>query len=384
MRILFDARVLKTTLTGVETYTVELLRRLASRAGARVTALCRDARHAELVRKLTTSDLPVAIARSGMPLRIHHWLRQHGPFDLMHCPTPVFPFLRKPPGLPLVCTVHDVTPRFAPQWHQRSTVAYFRWILPHLLPLFDHFLADSRATACDLSDWYRMDETRITVVPLASRFSTAALTATPASLAPKQNVFLAVGTIEPRKNLENTVRGFVEFQRRHPAAGYALVIVGREGWGLAPWKTIATGRSDIRFTGYLADDALQQLYRTARGLVYPSFYEGFGLPVLEAMSLGCPVVTSPVSSLPEVGGDAVLYADPHDPLAIASSLGRLCHEPEMADRLAKEGLARAATFSWDRTAQETWAAYEHTLARKPPERRSHAGRHRSLPGVATE
>jgi glycosyltransferase involved in cell wall biosynthesis len=361
MRILFDARVLKTTLTGVETYTVELLRRLASRAGARVTALCRDTRQAELVRKLTSPDLPVAIARRGMPLRIHHWLRQHGPFDLMHCPTPVFPFLRKPPGLPLVCTVHDVTPRFAPQWHQRSTAIYFRWLLPHLLPLFDHFLADSRATACDLSDWYRIDETRITVVPLASRFSTAAVTATPASLAPKKNIFLAVGTLEPRKNLENTVRGFLEFQRRDPAAGYELVIVGREGWGDCPWKAITTGRSDIRFTGYLNDEELQQLYRTARGLVYPSLYEGFGLPVLEAMSLGCPVVTSHLSSIPEVGGDAVLYVDPLDPKAIADALGRLAHEPDLGDTLGQDGLARAAMFSWERTANETWAAYERAV-----------------------
>jgi glycosyltransferase involved in cell wall biosynthesis len=259
MRILFDARVVKSHLTGVETYAVELLRRTAARPGARVTALCRDARHADLVRQLTDCDLPAVVARRGMPLRVQHWLRQRGPFQLMHCPTPVFPFVWKPSGLPLFCTVHDVTPRFAPHWHQRSQVFYFRWLLPHLMPLFDHFLADSQATAHDLSHWYDIDAARIQVVPLASRYSTAATITASADRHKKQNFFLAVGTIEPRKNLENTVRGFLEFHRRHPAAGYELVIVGREGWGTAPWRAIATGRSDIRFTGYLADDELQQL-----------------------------------------------------------------------------------------------------------------------------
>lgn len=381
MRILFDARVIKTPQTGVETYAVELLRRMAAYPWARVTALCRDAQHASFVAQLTNGNLPVIAARRGMPVRVHHWLRRHGPFDLMHCPTPVFPFLRKPTGLPLVCTVHDVTPRFEPQWHQRSAALYFRWLLPHLLPLFDHFVTVSHTTARDLTAWYEIDAPRIDVVPLASRFSLAPVIAAQAQPGPKQNVFIAVGTIEPRKNLENTIRGFLEFQRRHPAAGYELAIVGREGWGDAPWRAIAAGRSDIRFTGFLADDHLQQLYRSARGLVYPSFYEGFGLPVLEAMSLGCPVVTSPVASLPEVGGDAVLYVDPNDPLAIGDALGRLCHEHELADTLTKKGLARAATFSWDRTAEETWAAYEHTLARKPPERRRYDGSHQTSRGV---
>jgi glycosyltransferase involved in cell wall biosynthesis len=128
-----------------------------------------------------------------------------------------------------------------------------------------------------------------------------------------------------------------------------------------PWRKIAAERSDIRWTGYLDDARLQELYRSARALVYPSLYEGFGLPVLEAMTFGCPVVTSPLSSLPEVGGDAALYVDPRSPEAIAAALDRLVREPELATSLASRGRARAALFSWERTARETLADYQRTL-----------------------
>lgn len=182
MRILFDARVVKKHLTGVEVYAIELLRRLADRPDARLAAICRDVAHATLVRQLTSPNLSVAIARRGMPIRLGRWLRKNGHFDLVHCPTPVFPFLQKPPGMPIVCTVHDVTPRFAPHWHTRTPALYFRWVLPRLMPLFDLFLADSRATADDLTHWYHVDPAQIHVVPLASRYSSAATGASPESI----------------------------------------------------------------------------------------------------------------------------------------------------------------------------------------------------------
>lgn len=355
MRLLFDARVVKGELTGVETYSVELLRRLAGRGGVEVTALCLDAAHAELVTRLVDAKLPTVMANRQLQFFPRQWLGQHRPFDLLHCPTPLFPCFRKPPGLPVVCTVHDVTPRFAPQWHRRSHSVYFRWLLPLLFPLVDHFLADSAATAADLRRWYRVGDRPVTVVPLASRYAPVP------EPAPKQPYFLAVGTIEPRKNLENTVRGFLEFKQRHPLASHSLVIAGRGGWGRVAWRAIAEGRSDIRWTGYVDDVTLGNLYRQACGLVYPSFYEGFGLPVLEALALGCPVVTTNLSSLPEVGGEAVIYVDPHDPTAIGAALGQLAFEPAFAESLAVRGLARASQFHWDRTAEETCAVYESVV-----------------------
>ncbi len=358
MRILFDARVVKGELTGVETYTIEMLRRLVGLAeveegGGGVTALCRDPSQAALVRRLVDVRVPVILADRHLQFAPRRWLSEHGHFDLLHCPTPLFPSFRKPSGLRVVCTVHDVTPRFAPQWHRRSHGVYFRWILPLLFPMVDHFVADSQATADDLRRWYRVGERPVTVVPLASRYAPVR------EPSPKQPYFLAVGTLEPRKNLENTVRGFLDFKRRHPLVSHSLVIAGRGGWGRVAWRAIAEGRSDIRWTGYVDDVTLGNLYRQACGLVYPSFYEGFGLPVLEAMAFGCPVVTTRLSSLPEVGGDAVVYVDPRDPTAIGEAIGRLAFEPAFAESLAIRGLERASQFDWNRTAAETWAVYEN-------------------------
>jgi glycosyltransferase involved in cell wall biosynthesis len=405
MRNLFDARVIKGELTGVETYAIELLRWLVRFGDSRITLLGRSVDQIGLVRRLVGVDLPAVLARSPLANRGRGRLVAlerdglDGPsfgdsnaghcnasevlasglpsrrsattspvwtdFDLLHCPTPIFPFFRKPPGLRVVCTVHDVTPRFAPQWHRRSHAIYFRWALPFFFSSVDQFLADSQASADDLVQYYQVSPSQINVIPLASRYSKEiAAAASPSVVSysePAKNFFLAVGTIEPRKNLENTVRGFLEFKRRNPDRDEELVLVGRSGWGNVPWRKIAAERSDVRWTGYLDDARLQELYRSARALVYPSLYEGFGLPVLEAMTFGCPVVTSPLSSLPEVGGDAALYVNPRDPQAIADALERLVLEPELAKSLASRGRARANLFSWERTARETLAAYRRTL-----------------------
>jgi glycosyltransferase involved in cell wall biosynthesis len=405
MRCLYDVRVIKGELTGVETYTIELLRRLILFGEIQLTLLGRTADQIRLARRLIEAEPPAVLAASpladcgrgrlvalesncfagslpsdtnpsdcrtnsavpggppssGFATTSRAW----SDFDLLHCPTPIFPFFRKPTGPRVVCTVHDVTPRFAPQWHRRSHAVYFRWALPFFFSCVDRFLTDSHATADDLARYYQVSPCRIKVIPLASRYSGQfATTFFPSALAQRvrgKNFFLAVGTIEPRKNLENTVRGFLEFKRRNPDREEELVLVGRSGWGNVPWRKIAAGRTDIRWTGYLDDDRLQELYRSARALVYPSLYEGFGLPVLEAMTFGCPVVTSPLSSLPEVGGDAALYVDPRSPEAIAAALDRLVREPELATSLASRGRARAALFSWERTARDTLADYQRTL-----------------------
>lgn len=410
MRLLFDVRVIKGELTGVEIYAIELLRRLVRFGDIRISLLALTADQVLLTRRLVGADLPAVLAsspladrgrgrliafeRDGLDGSVRGGFSPREPipsvapsnaavpggrsssrsqtttsdwanFDLLHCPTPIFPFFRKPPGLRVVCTVHDVTPRFAPQWHRRSHASYFRWVLPFLFSSVDKFVADSQASAADLVQYYQVSPSRINVIPLASRYSDQLATGISPSVAhhsePAKNFFLAVGTIEPRKNLENTVRGFLEFKRRNPERNEELVLVGRSGWGNVPWRKIAAERSDVRWTGYLDDARLQELYRTARALVYPSLYEGFGLPVLEAMTFGCPVVTSPLSSLPEVGGDAALYVDPRDSQAIADALERLVLEPELATSLATRGRARAALFSWERTARETLAAYQQTL-----------------------
>lgn len=164
---------------------------------------------------------------------------------------------------------------------------------------------------------------------------------------------LAVNTIEPRKNVAGLLRAFALLgQRRRD--GLRLVVVGQEGWlsdGVAADVRSLGIEGEVVFTGFVADEDLPAIYRGADVFCYPSHYEGFGLPVLESMSLGTPVVTSSVSSMPEVAGGAALLADPTQPAEIAAALERVLSDPAEAERLRAAGRVRAATFTWRRCAE---------------------------------
>lgn len=174
---------------------------------------------------------------------------------------------------------------------------------------------------------------------------------------------LFVSTIEPRKNIGNLVKAFNQLKSER-GIDHDLLLVGKKGWHYepifaeierSPWV------DQIHHLNYLSDDHVKLLYRHADVFVYPSFYEGFGIPVLEAMTLGAPVVTSQCASLPEVGGDAALYADPHDPEAIAEQIWRVIDNRSLRQDLIARGRARAAQFSWQRTAEKTLEAYKSLL-----------------------
>ena len=161
---------------------------------------------------------------------------------------------------------------------------------------------------------------------------------------------LAAGTLEPRKNLLRLIRAHAalppELGRAHP-----LLIVGPRGWEEEEIMGAAAGGENVRLAGFVPDADLAGLYAGCSVFCYPSLYEGFGLPVLEAMAAGAAVLTSNVSSLPEVGGDAVAYVDPRDETAIARALEVLLQSPDERARLAERARRRAAEFSWERVAE---------------------------------
>ena len=169
---------------------------------------------------------------------------------------------------------------------------------------------------------------------------------------------LALGTLEPRKNLPRLIEAFAGLE---PALrdAHELVLAGGAGWASGELDAaLARHRALVRPLGYVPDADLPGLYREAAVFAYPSLFEGFGLPVLEAMSAGTAVLTSNASSLPEVGGDAVRYADPRDVASIRAGLDALLRDPAERDRLAAAGRERARRFSWERTARETLALVE--------------------------
>ena len=226
----------------------------------------------------------------------------------------------------------------------------------------DHILADSMSTKDDIVKQLNVRAERISVVPLAADQSFRPLPAADVQkvlsdwgLVP-DGYLLFMGTIEPRKNL---LRLLQAAQLAGSRIG-PLVIAGADGWGsdeVAGHIQRLQRAGRLTYLGYVPDSARRALINGARGFVYPSLYEGFGLPVLEAMACGIPVLASNVSSLPEVVGDVGVLVDPQDVDAIAREMARLWQDEALRRELAARGLERARAFSWERTASQTLSVY---------------------------
>jgi glycosyltransferase involved in cell wall biosynthesis len=262
-----------------------------------------------------------------------------------------------------ILTVHDLIFRRLPQHHKRLN----RWYLNLTMPLYcrraTHIIAISEQTRQDVVSAYEIPTEKITVIYEAAdpRFRAQSPEAVARARGlhhlPERYV-LFVGTIEPRKNL---VRLLTAFERLH-AEGLtdALVIVGRRGWLTGDFDAAlerSAARPAVLFPGFVPDEDLPAIYAGAQALVLPSLYEGFGLPVLEAMACGAPVACSNNSSLPEIAGEAALLFDPAEVDSICDALRRTLRDPELQAHLRDAGLRQANRFSWERTAQETLAVY---------------------------
>jgi glycosyltransferase involved in cell wall biosynthesis len=268
---------------------------------------------------------------------------------------------------PTVITVHDLIFRHLPEHHKRLN----RWYLNLTLPLYcrraTHVIAISESTRSDLVAAYGLPPERITVIHEAAnpRFRPQPpdrVAEVRREYGLPERYLLFVGTIEPRKNLTRLLHAFEPFH----AEGLtdALVVVGKRGWLYGDFFA-ELERSPVReaviLPGFVPDEHLPAVYAGAQALVFPSLYEGFGLPALEAMACGTPVACSDTSSLPEVSGDAALYFDPVSERAIVETLRRLLSDAELRDELARRGLERATHFSWDRVATETEAVYQAVM-----------------------
>jgi len=211
----------------------------------------------------------------------------------------------------------------------------------------------SEATRADLVGRFPSAAAKASVIPLAAseRFSAAQPDDVAARHGLSSPYALAVGTLEPRKNLERLLAAWMRLPA-HVRDAHALALVGPRGWEGDAIMRAAEG-AGAHVLGRVSDEDLAALYAGCAVFAYPSLYEGFGLPVLEAMSAGAPVVTSTVSSLPEVAGDAAILVDPLDTDAISDAIARVLTDPALAQRLAEDGRRRAGAFSWEHTARDT-------------------------------
>jgi alpha-1,3-rhamnosyl/mannosyltransferase len=295
-----------------------------------------------------------------------------GPVDLVHSPASYFPPAR---AARRVMTVHDLYFHHAPGHVEPYGGAYFAQTFRHSLPQAAHIIAISQFTRQELLRFYTMPEDRISVIPQGvdcTRFRPepqADDNAQLERLGIEKPYLLSVATIEPRKNLVTLIEAYARARQILRAAHQRLprlVIVGLHGWGLQALKErLYEARLDsgeVHLTGYVPDAALPALYRHAFGLVFPSLYEGFGMPVLEAMASGCPTAVANTSALPEVGGEAAAYFNPRDSDALARLLARFLGDPLLRQNLREAGFARAAQFSWQATARATLDVYRHVLS----------------------
>jgi len=269
-----------------------------------------------------------------------------------------------------VVTLHDVIALALPWAFPLKRRLVLRVALSRIRRQADSVIVPSTAVREDVGRYLKLEAERIIVIPYGceERFRPAtdpvrfARTRTRYRLPDRYVLF--VGTLEPRKNISTLVRAF-SLLRAEQTTDLRLVIAGGQGWGYKDlFETVdaLALRDHIMFLGYVEEEDLPDLYRGALLFVYPSLCEGFGLPILEAMACGTPVVTSDTSSMPEVAGDAAVLAEPTNPEALASAMALVLGDDGLREELRRKGIARASGFSWDAAARKTLEVYR-SLAR---------------------
>ena len=287
--------------------------------------------------------------------------------DVLHSLHYSFPLIRF--GTKQVVTLHDMTFFNMPQAHERVKIIYFRFFIRADVRFADKVIFASHSTLTDCTT--RLGAVRGTSAVIYHGKSEAFRTDLAAGEIQRVRekyglngeFVLFVGTIEPRKNLSRLVSAFASVCAEH--SDLLLVIAGMKGWmydGLLQLVENLNLQSRVIFTGFVPEEEKPFLIAAAKVFAYPSLYEGFGIPVLEALACGIPTVTSNVSSLPEVAGDAALAVDPYSVAELSSALERLISDEHLRDRLTQEASRQAAKFTWTKTATMTRQAYNDVLA----------------------
>lgn len=372
MLIAYDATTLKPGQSGIGYYTEHLLRHLLLEAPQDRFLLCSN-------RSIHTSiplPAPVECLSSGLVPLSSLWLQMEAPLrlqryrpDVLHFTNSVAPLARIGPT---VVTIHDMSLTLLPQfhpWRRRLT----RPLVRASLRRADAVITVSRSAARDLVRLLPLDPSRVNVIPEAPAEmfrpirDSALLDGVRRRYGLPDRFILFVGTLEPRKNLVRLVEAYLSARRRGRLDGYALVLAGRRGWHNQELdRLLRSAGPGILVTGYVPFQDLPALYNLSTMFAFPSLYEGFGLPVLEAMACGIPVVTSRGTALEEISQGAAELADPLDVESIAAAIEVLAAQPDLRQERASRGLQQAARFSWSRTARETLEVYRRCGSLPPP------------------
>jgi len=367
LHIAIDAHSVGTGLAGNETYAANLVEALAAVDGENRYTLyvTKERAVSRFAGRWPNFEVRRTLPHSPLvrvPLTLSRELRRR-PVDVLHVQYTAPPFA----PCPVVATIHDLSFEHLPETFKRRSWMQLRLTVRRTARAARHVIAPSEFTRADLIKTYGLPPGRVSVTPLAA----------PAHFRPVGDAteiervcnrygiggpyILGVGSIQPRKNLARLIEAYADLRR----AGFGdklpqLVLVGKQAWLYGETlRAVARERVGHRtiFTGYVSEDDLPALYTGALCFAYPSYFEGFGLPVLEAMACGAPVLAGDRTSLPEVVGDAGLLVNPFDTGAIARSLARLIEDAELRAALRVKGLERARRFDWRETARSTLEIY---------------------------
>lgn len=336
-KVFINTRVLSSTLSGVQRYTLELLNRLQS----------------ELQ--------PIAPKKPLHGIAGHIWeqfvlpTRLRG--NLLFSPSNTGPLIEERQ----VVTIHDITPLEHPEWLNPRFAKWYQFLIPRLVHKARRIIAVSNFTKSRICEVTSVQPDKVVVIynGVDERFrpkSSEEIARTKDTFGISNfRYILTVATIEPRKNLQRLLEAWDAWHVNLPQDIW-LVIAGAKGKDLV-FRDAVFNRlpPKVCMIGHVSDEHLPALYSGALAFIYVSLYEGFGLPPLEAMACGTPVLTSNVTSLPEVVGDAAFTVNPYDIDAIAEGIKRLVEDDNLRKELSQKGLARAKLFSWERTAEVTWS-----------------------------
>lgn len=267
------------------------------------------------------------------------------------------------------CVVlHDLAFLHHPEAYQKSHRRYYQYYTPRFVRKAASLAVVSLFTEKDVEERYGTSSSKFTIVYNGVKegfrpLDWEAQAAIKDQYTGGKEFFLYVGAIQPRKNLVNLLKAFSIFKKRQKSE-WKLVLAGRLAWKTGDFETLLSTykyRDDVVLTGYLPEESLVQLTASAYALVYPSLFEGFGVPVVEGMRSGVPVLTSAATSMEEVAGEAALYFDPKDPADIADKMMRIYKDEPLRSTLVARGLERSRQFTWARTAELVWEAVERAV-----------------------
>lgn len=372
MKVGLFSAVLNEGFTGVPNYTYNLIKESANLIGNSNYCLInyRETEYFKGVQQITINN-PLNVIEKSLPLSSYLWyslaIRKLNlmslDLDIIHNPYQV-PILGNLRHQKYIITVHDIMQLLYPQYVRKSVFIMQKAFLPQSLSKADMIITDSHNTKKDLINYLQVSPEKIAVIPLAADeryqpIDDRKVESFKVKYGINYPFILHVGSIKPLKNIATLIDAFCKLKKLHP--DFKLVIAGKTRHGenaIHQQIEMLNLQKDVIFTGYIPQEDIPALYNAADLFVSPSIYEGFGLPPLEAMACGTPVITSNTSSLPEVVGEAGIMVAPYDIDGLTQAMHNILTNETLKQELSTKGLERARKFSWKRCAEETIKVYE--------------------------